>query len=644
MKNKPLIVLIILGVLFALGLLTRYHGYSLESWKRHLDFGGKSSHILLGKSRWIRADDWMLEIPIIESQKNHSPSFPQVNVNLGLGENTLLPFRVPAKSLTLLFRPATWGFFFGSNLGLSWMWCFLTLGLFYSLFLLFMAVTGNRFEISLAVAAIGFFSPYFQFWAFHKSEILMAGSLVFVSFLRVLQSRSKISLVGWSLLFAYSIPCFLFQHLYPAIQILEIYFVVCLVIALWFQDRSIIPFRRKNLLVLMGSLTISLGFCFFSYQEMKSTIEILGSTSYPGRRVSLGGGGSLSHLFSNHFLIAGFVTNWTPFSNVCESAAGLYFFPVIWLAWAYRWVTTGKKPPRFIYPMSLLILLFLIFYLVGFPTFLSKASLFYLVLSNRIFPVLLMIDLVLLAHFLSERVTVPTKPALILSFLWLGFLIFLGRKLNQESAGIKMGFVGITSFISAGMVYVLLSQRNPKVFLGSLLVLVTVYTASFNPVAFGGMELITESPLAKAMRQVSKQGKVGERWVTIAAYDEEEEKGNARVLSQLPRMLNLPSLDGFHLQPELKLWQFLDPDKKFYPLYNQCGFIVFQLGDGKKALFSSPSPGQIFVTMDPLNPFFEKFKVRHFLVTGEKRERFAKNPHFIEKYCGTDACIYDSTF
>src|SRR5262249_9721809 len=152
----------------------------------------------LGHSRSIRSDDWLLDIPLILAQVNHNPSFPIVNSNIGLGQNSLLPLKVPCRHFVTLFRPSTWGFLMGESTGLAWMWWFIELGTFYVGFLLFSIVTRQNFWVSFWAALALTYSPYFQFWSFHKTELFVHAGLILVSLSGILrgQTRTGIAING----------------------------------------------------------------------------------------------------------------------------------------------------------------------------------------------------------------------------------------------------------------------------------------------------------------------------------------------------------------------------------------------------------------------------------------------------------------
>ena len=77
---------------------------------------------LYGDARPVRSDEWLVLTSYALAQADHTPPFPVVNRNLGSdGQNMLVSHMssVPVWHLSLLAKPATWGFFLLGIVGVN---------------------------------------------------------------------------------------------------------------------------------------------------------------------------------------------------------------------------------------------------------------------------------------------------------------------------------------------------------------------------------------------------------------------------------------------------------------------------------------------------------------------------------------------
>jgi hypothetical protein len=82
----------------------------------------RSVREVFGTSRWIRSDEFAIEQAVDRAQQLAAPSYPVVNLNLGLGQLQRNPFSVPFLDWGLAFSPLSWPLLLGSPWahGLRW--------------------------------------------------------------------------------------------------------------------------------------------------------------------------------------------------------------------------------------------------------------------------------------------------------------------------------------------------------------------------------------------------------------------------------------------------------------------------------------------------------------------------------------------
>ena len=320
---------------------------------------------MLGAPQSIRSDDWAVEVPLMLAQVSHKPPFPVINTNIGYGANQLAPFKIPVWHVLTIFKPTTWGFFLGANTGLAWMWWSMVLGFFYTFFLLFMLISRNRFFLSMMGSLLLLFSPFFQFWSMHKSEIPIFMNLAFISFVYLTFGRGKKVILANGVLLGWFCGCFMLNFIYPAYQVSLAYLLVFMIggfIASRYPELDL----RKTGALRLAAFAISLAIVIFAavlfYLDAQKVINILAETVYPGRRLSTGGDFEPWKLLSNTFLIhlyafflhgvnAPSVVGWANMDNICEYASFIFLFPVLIVVLITRCAAARK----ILDPLSLMI-------------------------------------------------------------------------------------------------------------------------------------------------------------------------------------------------------------------------------------------------------------------------------------------------
>ena len=103
------ILLLVIGISFGLT------GSSIGCMRDFGNFFSYDLHGFTGKCQGIRSDEWAVDTPLAISQfNNHNEQFPVTNKNFGIEGKQMSIVHdtgTPVAELSLLAKPATWGFF-----------------------------------------------------------------------------------------------------------------------------------------------------------------------------------------------------------------------------------------------------------------------------------------------------------------------------------------------------------------------------------------------------------------------------------------------------------------------------------------------------------------------------------------------------
>ena len=112
-------------IVFILCVIFKVHGSSINEYNRlfaNYDEYARES-VLMGESRAIRSDEWLVHTPYYMSQayNGFGKSSEQVSME---GQDMIVGYNAPVADITLLAKPFTWGYMLlGNEYGLSWCWC-----------------------------------------------------------------------------------------------------------------------------------------------------------------------------------------------------------------------------------------------------------------------------------------------------------------------------------------------------------------------------------------------------------------------------------------------------------------------------------------------------------------------------------------
>ncbi len=215
--------------LLALGLIltaARIHGYSFSAWHAVLD-GSQPVEVLLNAPRAYRSDDWLVTLPHCLAQRAAEPAFPAANPLIGDGHyNMIISGPAPARDLTTLFRPQTWGYFISADTGLAWQWWFGALGLWLTAWLLLLRLTGNDHWTAACGATALLFSPFCQAWSLNCAPSLIFACGVLLAGLRLQAAGTVPRIIASGAILAWTGTGFLLTFNYTPYLVTLFYFMV----------------------------------------------------------------------------------------------------------------------------------------------------------------------------------------------------------------------------------------------------------------------------------------------------------------------------------------------------------------------------------------------------------------------------------
>ena len=617
-----------LSIFFLIVVSLGLHGYSLPIWHNYID-NTRHKEVRSGNAQGIRSDDWALDLPMVIAQAVTSPSFPVNNPNIGDGQNMMMPMQTPVLHPIGLFRPSTWGFVFGVNRGLGWMWWSVLLGLFYGVFLLLQLLTKNQFWWSLWGAAGFCMSPMIQMWSLHKAQIPLHACFLLVGLIHVLFSN-KPKIILWNgVLVGWSAGCLAFHYIYPPIQV-TFGLLSGVIAAGYILDHWRCLKLKEEIKYRLGAGVIALSIIFFAVASFlisgSEQMNLIMNTTYPGRRFSNGGGMPLEYFFNNYFLILDPPPSWVRWGNICEASFGIFLAPVIFVGQLVMCIQKKRWPSR----LSLFLVGFIVFtmwYSIwGFPLWLAEMTMMNRSTSPRVQMALLFADLclaaVVCAELFEDQIPDLDRKSLwrldnwkeniwlktILATIWTGILGYVYSNLvtgkSDYSTLLAVAILG-ANFI---LVWIFVGFTRPELFFAGVLIVNFYGTYWFNPVVRGGIDYIRNNPMSAAVLTVDRNHGPG-KWAVI-------HHPSLWPLGNLLRMLGVKTIGGYECGPPLKSLSILDPEGRFARIYNQCAFLTFASESGPGINFTSPSPGQVVANISADNVVFSRLGVDFFLIIG----------------------------
>jgi hypothetical protein len=637
------ITLAVLGALFAVGVASGLHGFSIGGWRA---FIGDEPALtpLFGEPRGVRSDDWAVQIPLGLAQRAHDPPFPVVNTNIGAGQNMLAPVQAPVADAVALFRPALWGYFLGGDTGIAWMWWFELLGLIAVWSGVFVWVGRGQAALGIAAAVALAFAPFFQYWSLNAAPaVIYTGLAVLAAQLVFASARLRDILVGGALL-GWATGAFGLVLYPPAMAVLAQCGLVLAACGLASCRGAATADSVGNRLgwrvaALAGAAAITAGAAWLFLDGAHDVLALVSGSVYPGARIATGGELAWWQPFTANLWLAWWTDDFGPLLNICEAASFPLYYPLIGMALGWRWWRHREFPD----PLAVALLGYCVFLAayqaVGFPEWLARATGLGFAPGRRTLLGSGLADALLLVRFLSApRSAEPTRvggrgAAATLALAWAAFLVAVAVGLARALPALPLAPLIALACVNAAIAYAILALRRPDRLMVALAAAAIVGTAWFNPLARGGGDALRDSRLAAAILEIDAELAGESVFVTY---------GSAK-LPNLVWALGVHGLNGTLTAPQLDTWRKLDPLRRSEDVYNRYAHVEFALGRNDVARFRLVRHDSMRVTLNPLAPALRRdLGATHVLLRAkpEDRERFERATGLVPRFVAQRNAIY----
>lgn len=605
---------IIIPIIFVICVIFKINFSSINMWSGFLNETDTAKNIL-GYSREIRADEWLVQSPLLLAQTKNEDGYTKTNKHIMQGNCNLLLNPVPVWDITTISKPLTWGFLlFGTEYGFSWWWMLRLLLLLIVSFELSRIISKKDNLLSITGALLLGLAPCLMWW--FSSAIIDAyiwGIAIIVLFNYYMENinwnKYKKLLIALGMVI--SIPAFAFA-LYPAYQVplafVIIIFLINNLIKHWKE------LKKQDYIIMGATLVVSLGILVYFVLTAWSDIQIMMGTVYPGARFETGGDYTINQFtsrFTNLFL---------PYSkrvmNPCEIST--YMFPMIGLAILVIYNLKNKtkikeisKTDKFLEMGLILLFAFLgIWIYIGFNDLLARITFLYYSPAPRTQLVFGLIGVILVLMLLKKhqgkeilnktQATIVSIAVVIISFILIRNSIY-----KEFFSMIKLEILAVVLFSST---YTLITL-NKKAFCYIMCITAIVAGATINPVV-SGTDIIYKTSIAKEIQQIYEEDKEA-LWI-----------GRYNWSGQYLSANGVNVLNGVNFYPNFEWLNKIDPRGEYNEVYNRYAHIGIILDDNTEFKLLSPDSYEVRVTYDNLKDLNVKYYFTDTELTDNIQEKF----------------------
>lgn len=594
--------LIALGF-FVLCVIFNIHGSSINEYnKLFANYSEYSSQsVIIGESRPIRSDEWLVHTPYYMSQ--YYNDFGKTSNMMSLeGQDMIIGYNAPVLDVTVIAKPFTWGYFLlGNERGLSWYWCSKVILMLLVSFELCMIITKKNKMVSLLGALLMAFSPLIQWWFVpHAADVFFWGMAVLVLSYHFFVAPT----IWYKNLFTILTPLALITFviaLFPSLQVPVGLIVIALLVAFLLRDKELITFKKKDVWRIVAMGVFALAVIGHTVITSKDAIMGLLNTVYPGKRVSLGDGSKLDSLFTSLTVFTLPFKNIT-FSNNCEVSTFIHFAPVFMML--YPWICKKmKKDGNMVVGNVMLgcLLVMAAFMLIGFPELLAKITFFsYINRMDLAYGFLATLFTVWGIDMIWKKKIITRKQVLAVLAVYVGLCIcFIGEK---ELTYLEWWQYGVIIIGLAVLMYLMLKSYQ-KLFISGMALLIVVSSFTINPLA-RGVGALFDHPLEKKIHEIAKEDKES-YWLAI----------NDRILASVGVANGARVLNMVNFYPDFEKWSIIDPDGANEKIYNRYAHMNVSLTDGETELSEGPTADLFEVKLNCEDAL--KWNVKYLVSAGE---------------------------
>jgi hypothetical protein len=583
-------------------------GSSMGLLLKHSPMILSDAHPWLGKDLPVRSDEWAVLTPFALAQAAHDPPFPIVNRNLGSeGQNMLVVgmTSVPVKHVSVLARPATWGWFFlDVRRALAWHWwfpffaCYAALCLFFTRFFL---LHWKDSAVLALILAVGPYSVGWSGWPAYTLFFALAGILV----LRAIFFMGDRRLLAPCGLLLGACAAGFVLVLYPSWQISVAYVTLPFGVAWVLKNRKEMKMTRRQWSSIAIAILVAVGLVAAWYLDAEEAVAAIRHTVYPGGRSTEVGGD-----IDPWFFIKGWLSPTTMYLNSSslmvpsDASSYLFLLPATVIAIVVQWVARRRVEVLsavLILTMSMM----LWFMFLGFTNDVSRWTLWGSATTYRMDLALGLVQVLMLAwlcsaqqYGISQKLTAPWC---VLSFvLTIGVLFGFTHSVALLPTAIsELVPMGAVSLAAGGLAVASLALliRRYSIAIGLVAVWGLAAVVPFNPLTHATQTLRPAPDLVRAISNAQSTGGLG----------------RIAVIGQPEWAMVLPAagfavINSVFYYPQEIIWNRLDPDGEYkivYNRYHRLHLVLDSVSSESGYTISTPRLDEVRVTLNP-----DKFNFR----------------------------------
>jgi hypothetical protein len=253
--------------------------------------GAPGNGLRLGEARWLRADEWAIWTPSFQAAVNNG--FDRVNETSLYREDLRNFWGLPLADWSIVFKPYFWPFFVAPPaIALSFYHAFFIVAFVLGYRKLFHELGASRAVAGLVSIALLCTNHVQGFWTTYNT-IFAGFPWIILAAVSRLRPWTKCSIT------AYLASSWMLAHLYPTLMI-PLAFVGAITVAV-VRPRSL---SLRAVLAVATGLSIA---ALVVHAYLRDVIPVMANTSYPGQRVS--GGGGIPHVLWLSQLLPFFTTD-----------------------------------------------------------------------------------------------------------------------------------------------------------------------------------------------------------------------------------------------------------------------------------------------------------------------------------------------
>ena len=557
---------------------------------------------LYGDARPVRSDEWLVLTSYALAQADHTPPFPVVNRNLGSdGQNMLVSHMssVPVWHLSLLAKPATWGFFLlDLNRALAWYWWFPLFFCGFALWWLFGILLPDRWRLGLALAAWFCASAYVTAWSYWPAYAVAFPAVALAAAISILRTGHRGILALLALLLGCAIAGFVLI-LYPPWQVSLGYLFLALAAGLVARDRLWQQLNPARFAALGAGIALAATILVAWWHSAAPAIDSMLATVYPGQRTALEGGGfGLQGLFRG---VTNVITLYTRseapsvwFGNPSESASFIYYLgPLAMLV-----ALTARHRIRqhvVLFAVAAFVAWVLYFQTIGVSPAIGELTLWGRVPVKRAELALGLAQVILiglLAAQQRERIRpLPAGLAALALLTAIAWATASNAALNQARSLLDIGpgvRAALFVLLLTGSVWLLWGHYRRFLWLNGIWSAVAVIP--FNPIVVMPQTVQPGAGVQRIQQATSPQA--GARVLVIGG-----QKSAMQLLAA-----GVPVANGVFFYPPIGFWSNLDPVGERSSIYNRYQHLIAGMQvHGKPGGFviTSPQRDVVRLTIDP---------------------------------------------